>query len=57
MRPGAFVLTANMPETDCHYATIGAWWDANQYLRWTRSPHPSAVFGRKGACSVRLRRC
>jgi transposase len=32
MRLGAFVLAANMPETDRLWATIDAWWDAIEVL-------------------------
>jgi transposase len=32
MRLGAFVLTANMPETDRLWATIDAWWEAIEVL-------------------------
>ena len=32
MRLGAFVLAANMPETDRLWATITAWWDAIEVL-------------------------
>jgi transposase len=32
MRLGAFVLTADMPETDRLWATIDAWWDAIEVL-------------------------
>ena len=32
MRLGAFMLAANIPETDHLWATIAAWWDAIEVL-------------------------
>jgi transposase len=41
MRLGAFVLAADMPETDRLWAAIDTWWEAIEALIVTGTPTPA----------------